>query len=251
MSGTAVPPTPVAVPPAIKSAKPGSKLKKRKRAADVRTQLAELRTYLAQDMTDFEIAEAMEIGAAIYNQLKREFYRQETLELNGKPIEQTYIDYVAQQRRNIKDLDQLIERAKTTTQFNALVGAIKARSDIQDKIIRVGQETGILDKAPEKKVILHGVAVANMDNNSLRRMIVDEMRAFGSAVGKYGFTDMDGRPLGSGEAMPELPAAVIEAPDFSAKGFPAKALATGKSDAGKASAVARKKAMVAPAAAGR
>ena len=239
-------------PVAIKTAKTHVKRALATTAAGLRTQLAELRAFLGEGKTDFEVMELMEIGVEAYNALKREFYRQETVELNGRSTEQTYIDYLIQQRRIVVDLDKFATRAQKAANYHAELGAMKAKSDILDKLIRTGQELGVIDKTPEKKVVIHGHAIATMSDSRLRKLVINELVGLNNVTKRYGFTDMEGNPLPVEENVidtpdvPMLPAPAAPAPEFSAKGRPSKSTAKGKSMAGRASAIGRKKSAVAP-----
>lgn len=181
---------------AIKRPAAGSALKKSGlTAAEVRALLYELKLHLMSgDKTDEEVQQLLGVSVGRYNELKRELYRQEQAELAGKTPEDVYLEYKWAQTARIKELDMAMSNIPEN-QPNALVGAIKAKSDIIDKILKTGQDLGIIAKEPERKIVIQGHVIAQMDNNALRKLIAQETNQLSEAIAKYGDTDMDGNPI--------------------------------------------------------
>jgi hypothetical protein len=179
---------------ALKRPVKGSNLTKRWGAEETRRRIAELQAHLGEGKDDLQIAEEMSLKTAEYNELKREMYTWETTDLNAKPMEEVYINYVLHQKQCIKDLDGMIREFRRTNQYNAMVGAVRAKSDILDKIIAKGQEFSILEKAPEKKQVIAGLMVANLDNEQLRAFITRELVGIDSLTKRYGDVDILGAP---------------------------------------------------------
>lgn len=145
--------------------------------------------------TDEEIMTMLGISTVgRYNELKRELYRQEAAEVTNKTVEDIFLEYKWAQEKCMRDLDDAM-KGIPENQPNALIGAIKAKSDIIDKVLKTGQEIGVINKEPERKVIIHGHVVAQMDNNSLRKLIAQETNLLADAISKYGDTDMEGNPI--------------------------------------------------------
>lgn len=228
---------------AIKRAKSGSNLSKRFKAVELRSYLAELKKFIAKGgKSDVEMMDALNrlrvgtepdgedcsacadadagicsehkpkpikarITPAIYNELKRELFRQGQAELNGRTAEETFLEYSWAQQQNIQDLDQLIIDAGQ--QANAKLGAIRAKSEIQDKILKTGQDMGIIAREPERKLILHGHVVADMSDVQLRKLIATELGVFARVVERFGNTNMDGELIDADSVL------ALPAPQFS------------------------------------
>jgi hypothetical protein len=242
-------------------------------AAELRTLIAELKTHLALGESDLDIAEAMGLDADRYRSLKLQMYNRERTDL-GKTTEEFYIDYRLRQEGVIAELDRMVryytpqavkveeggDNTMMADQFSAqryggqpsaIVGALRAKSDILDKIVKVGQEFGILEKIPEKKQVIGGFAIAQLSTEDLRRSIVEAVTGLKQLTARYGDTDVLGRPLvdalpapavKDAELVPPAPAA----PNFAGKGKP-KMAAAGLAKAAGARAVNRKKATSSPA----
>lgn len=153
----------------------------------LRASCAKLRSLLASGEHDDEtqVAAKMGLSWADYEQLKKKLYDFETDALRARPTEAVYVDYVIAQTRNIKDLTDLYGTLKSSKQGSAAVGAIRARSDIYDKIIKTGQEFGFIERKPEAKIIA-GVIVSQLTNIELRKAITGELSDLQRLMGMYG-----------------------------------------------------------------
>lgn len=232
--------------------KPGSKKvgKSKYTAKDLRMRLAELRSHLAMGKSDEQIAEEMSLGVESYISLKRELMRQETIRIQTASAEEIYIEYSLRQGQLIRELSDMVGTFTKNSNYNALVGAVRAKSDILDKIIKTGQDMGILVKAPERKMILQGVVVAEMGNNQLRKMIAGELQSLATIVSRFGDKDLFGAPLPGDDQempMPALPMpSEIPVPEYSADLKPVGTGSAGKAAAGRMRHMKRRKHMVAP-----
>ncbi len=186
---------------ALKRAAQGTQLKKSYTASELRTLLYEMKLRVMEGDSDEEIMTLLGVATvAKYNELKRELYRQEASDLQTKSTEEVFLDYKWAQEKCMKDLDDAMSGIPEN-QPNALIGAIKAKSDIIDKILKTGQDIGVINKEPEKKVIIQGHIIAQMDNGTLRKLIAQETNMLADALTKYGDQDMDGNPI-SGDSEP-------------------------------------------------
>lgn len=218
----------------LKAAKDGSELKRKFKADELRVKLAQLQMLLAQGKSDVDCAQAMGDGGTAmrtsqYNELKRELYRQETQGLYGKSTEDVYLEYQWAQQQCIRDLDGMIAYAKDKNNANTIVGLVRAKSDIIDKVIKMGQDMGIYNKEPEKKMVIHGHVVAKLSQPELRKLIVRETQGLAGVFTKYGDRDLMGNPIGQLTAGTEQPKFGSMEKTGLAKSGPEKAAAARKS----------------------
>lgn len=173
--------------------------------AELREAIAELLAYLASGYDDSEARAELGLDPEQYASLKREMYSQQAEYYRTRPTEEMYTDYVAEQRACIKELDKIVARFTDEKNSSAIVGAVRARSDIVDKIVKLGQDVGLIDKEPDKKVVLGGIAVAALTDAQLRRAIVGEVKEIDRLVSHFGdgigIIDMVPGPLH--RALPE------------------------------------------------
>jgi hypothetical protein len=180
---------------------------------ELRLRVAELKALLADGMTDLEACDELGLDIQDYNALKREMYAQDKLELVGKSTEEVYADYVRNQTKCVRDLDDLADMLKKAGQPAAIVGAIKAKSDIFNRIIDTGQTFGIIEKVPERKQIIGGIAVGQLDNEELRKLIADQLAGLKQFVGRYGNVDLFGNPIEKDrKALPVQEAEIVVSP---------------------------------------
>lgn len=141
---------------------------------------------LCRGKSDREIVADMGISAEEYEELKSAMFDAKADELRGTPEDHMYVRYMIEQNINLKDLTRMIKQFKTTKQYNAMVGAVRARSEILDKIIAKGQEFGLIKKTPSRKEIVAGVLVADMSNQALREGITHAIKNLDRLVREYG-----------------------------------------------------------------
>lgn len=117
--------------------------------------------------------------------------------LRGMPREHVYVQYCIDQGQNLRDLTDLIRSLDSQKQYNALVGAIRLRSDIQDKIIARGQEFGIIKKEPERKEYVGGLLIADLSTDDVRKALADKLNSLGTVMSQFGDGDISSLSAGT------------------------------------------------------
>lgn len=173
------------------------------RERELRKQVAQLMALYAEGCNDDESLALMGLSPARFVRVKKALFDQEAERLAATPTEHTFVQYVLDQTACIKDLTDLLKEAKKQKNSNAGVGAIRARSDIYDKIVRTGQEFGLLEKKPEERRIVAGVMVAQLTNDQLRQAITGAISNLNEMVATFG--DLDFASIQPGELHRELP----------------------------------------------
>ncbi len=159
---------------------------------------------LCKGDADSDIMDYTGLSPEVYGILKHQVLDDKALELRNKPSEHVYVEYVLAQQQNISDLTDMIVSFKKTNQFNALVGAIRARADLHDKLIAKGQEFGIFRKEPERRTIL-GVLVTEMTRADLKTAITGAIGSLDKMMSMYGDSNIIDVPTGDlhyGKALP-------------------------------------------------
>ncbi len=124
--------------------------------------------------------------------------------------------YLIEQERNIVDLNDLVNNLNSKSQYSAIIGAIRMRAEIADKVIATGQTLGLITKEPDKKLLLGGLALADMKEKDLRQGVLDAIGGLGKMLTKYqGDTNIRALapgPLHQGEVIDMDPAPALEKP---------------------------------------
>lgn len=178
----------------------------RKTKLELASQIYDL---MVQGGSDSDIIDTLSIDPQTYLIAKKFLLEMKALEEESMSSKERYAQYVINQQRNILDLDELTTNLNSKTQYNALVGAIRLRADIFDRLITTGQTLGVINKEPEKRVVLGGVAIADLKDKELRRGVVKAFAGLERLIKKYGdgkkLSDIKPGKIHYGEAVGALP----------------------------------------------
>lgn len=146
--------------------------------------------WLSEGMTDDEIAASLGMEKAEFWEWKKRALKDEAEALRLKPVEEVYAEYLAAQRGIMEELGRVARKFDRAKHYTATVAALKAKSEILDRVIKTGQDFGILEKRAERKEVVAGVLVAKMDEEQLRGAIAGELARMGALLGEYGGRSM-------------------------------------------------------------
>jgi hypothetical protein len=142
---------------------------------EIRELLARLAISLAENKTMEETCEELNIRYQDYNMYVERLRALETADLLGMTEMDRFVEYCRNQTKLIRDMEDLKETFKASKQYNALVGATRLQSDIYDKMIKTGQELGIIIKTPESVNIIGGLDVRSLSDVQIRNEIASEI----------------------------------------------------------------------------
>ena len=170
--------------------------KKKKRHEEseklTRKQKVELAATIYADLvdgrTDEEIIDDLGITVQDYAVAKQFLLASKGDEEERITPKERFARYLIEQERNIVDLTDLVNNLDKQKQYSACVGAIRMRGEIADRIIATGQTLGIIAKEPEKRVLIGGIAVAEMKDVDLRKGVLEAIGGLGKMIEKYGST---------------------------------------------------------------
>lgn len=109
--------------------------------------------------------------------IQRRLLEMKTFDLQQKPIEHVYVEYMIEQLKNVHALNGMIEEFDNNSRnLAAIVAAVRLRSDIHDRILEKGQTCGVLKKAPEQKESKHSLIIADLTADDLREAIVKQYK---------------------------------------------------------------------------
>lgn len=144
--------------------------------------------HVAAGQTDAWIIAKLGLGSDEYWDMKRRVFRSQVDAFQRRTTEEIYAEYVTQQAACIHDLSSVVEaaRAKKPPDLKAQIATIKLRSDIYDRIIRTGQDFGIIERKAERREIAMGVVLADLSDEDLRARISGELTGLQDLMGKFG-----------------------------------------------------------------
>ena len=94
-----------------------------------------LRALQASGLTTDEIVDRSGWTEDKLSKVREELFAREEMDLVGRRTEDVFIDYVMRTRANIRQLDDILEDLRMTKQGSAMVGAVKAKQDLMDRIL--------------------------------------------------------------------------------------------------------------------
>lgn len=118
-----------------------------------------------------------------FDRVRKVCCEEQAKRMRQKSKEEIYAEYVVEQRKCLTALEKIIERVPKDGKKlsdNALLSAIKAKSEIEDKIIEKGQELGILEKNGKTRssapspVQVEDSQVGKMRDDDLRDAVASE-----------------------------------------------------------------------------
>lgn len=148
---------------------------------------------LAKGESESDLCEMLGLEPEEYETKRKAMLIEKASEYKNKPPEHMFVEYVIWQLRGINDLTELVEKLKVskTPNANAIVAAIKVRSDVYDKVIAKGQEFGVLRKsAAESKISIGGITLADLTNEKLRTQITSAIGDMDKLMKRYGDMSM-------------------------------------------------------------
>lgn len=127
-----------------------------------------------------------------------------------------FSEYRERQLMAARELEDLALAFRAGGQFSALVTAIKARSDILDKVIKCGQDLGLIKRSPREIRFRGKVDIKAMNVQELRVLLGREIRQLHKLIDPHRSNVVEGTAgvvlqrilrSGEGESSPKPPTA--------------------------------------------
>jgi hypothetical protein len=177
---------------------------------------------LTSGIPDDDAMDELGVDEATYSRIKAKMFDLKAEEVRTKPTEHVYVQYMLDQAANIRDLTGMISEFKKTKQYNAMVGAIRTRADLQDRLIKQGQDFGLIQKSPAQRQVVAGIVITEMTNVELKRAAMRELRTLSrlmESAGDVDFLDVEASEVHRGPALkaPEREPLEVGRPEPKAK----------------------------------
>lgn len=160
----------------------GKKLSRRQKLALA----ASIYEQLLDGQTDADIMDDLGITAQDYAVAKKFLLDSKGDEEVALSTKARFARYVIEQERNIVDLTDLVNHLDRQKQYSSVIGAIRMRSEIADRVIATGQTLGVIAKEPERRLLLGGISVTDMKEGDLRKGVLEAIGGLSKMIDKYG-----------------------------------------------------------------
>jgi hypothetical protein len=149
-----------------------------------------LYSQMLEGSSESKVADDYGWDAETLTAIRRVMFEVQTTQLRKMSREDHFVEYRIHQHQNLKDLGDLISSLDSNKQYNAIVGALRLRSDIHDKLVAKGQEFGIIKKEPERKEVVGGILVGDMDAGAVRGILMTKLSSLEKLMSDFGDADL-------------------------------------------------------------
>lgn len=174
---------------------------------------AEIRKLIGKNYTDDEICEKLNIRPNLLVEYKRRIYQHDKVRFQGMDKYVVFSDYVSKSSQMVKELDEVKLKFRNRGQWSALVSAIKAKKEIYDSVIKMGQEFGLIDRRAAEVKVQGEVSFSTMSDADVRREIESEVKRL-NEIAQGGVVDMRPELMGVTDDNVEhfVPANIVSLP---------------------------------------
>lgn len=204
--------------------------------------------------SDDSIMAVLGMDAETFYEAKKFMLESKAAEHRTKPREHVYVEYVLDQKGNIRLVDNMLTKLDAPTaggkmHYNAFVGAVRLRSDIMDRIMDRGFDLGILRKSSGGQAeVVGGFKVAGLTDDDLRKEIAALTKSTSDLVEMHSEGDLLSVDAGPTHHGPGLIDGIVEDDEAEMDAAPEDVPAPPvKSVAKPPVAIVRKKAVTPPA----
>lgn len=144
--------------------------------AEARRCMNRIRHMIGKNYDDAEIAEELNIRSDQVEFLKRRIYQLDKARFQSFDKYAVYTDYVAKSTQMVKELDEIKTKFRNRGQWAALVAAVKQKGEIYDKVIKLGQDFGFIDKKATEIKVEGEMTFSTMSEKDIRAEIESEVK---------------------------------------------------------------------------
>lgn len=164
-----------------------------------------IQNHIEQGVEPEEARQLLNVSDAEFDALVDYFYRTREQTNRGKSADRWFINFATRMaaisRELKKEVKQSIEWDGKSGKKGLLVldgrnrvMAFEKMAEIEMNIMKVGQQLGVIPKAPERSQVLVGIAYADLSPQQLLELLEKETRETEELWARYGSKDIYGNP---------------------------------------------------------
>ncbi len=134
-----------------------------------------MRHLIGKNYTDDELADELKIRSDQVSILRRKIYQTDKARFQSFDKFAVYSDYVSKCTQMVKELDDIKTKFRNRGQWTALVAAVKQKGEIYDKVIKLGQDFGFIDKKATEIKVEGEMSFSAMSDKDIRAEIQAEV----------------------------------------------------------------------------
>ncbi|KKN42113.1 hypothetical protein LCGC14_0716450 [marine sediment metagenome] len=121
--------------------------------------------------SDEDIRDELSITRPKLQQVKKEATSREVQVLRDQKPEEMFVSYRRDQMRLVKRLEDIAKTSKEGNQPAPQVAAVRAISDLYDRVIKTGQDMGVVEKVPDRSQVAGAFIFSDMSDAGLRKFV--------------------------------------------------------------------------------
>jgi len=161
------------------------------------TRITRVLSLLRAERGEESVVGEMGLEREEWEEVKREALEEEGRRLGSRSKEEIYAQYVIAQSACVRDLMEVKRKGKANAGQNAAwVSAVKARSEIFDRIIKMGWELGLVERREVEESkgkgteVNVGVVLSGLSDVELRGKVVRELSNLNDIMEEFGEKDI-------------------------------------------------------------
>lgn len=142
-----------------------------------------MRAFLAEGLSREEIKKRLGIDDKVYDEIEMILLETEGTKFTNMGTAHRYYVYMLRTEQFIRELDQFTRlHMEDDPRKSGVVGAIKAKAQLTENLMRMGQELGIISKRAKEIRVLGEINLVALPNEEIRQLYEERMSFFQSVM---------------------------------------------------------------------
>ena len=153
------------------------------RARWIRRAQVYMRAFLAEGLSREDIKDRLGINDKVYDEIELNLLESEGAKFTNMGTAHRYYIYMLRMEQLVRELDQFTRlHMDDDPRKSGVVGAIKAKANIYDNLMKMGQELGIIAKRARELRVLGEINLVALPNEEIRQLYEERMAWFDSVM---------------------------------------------------------------------
>jgi hypothetical protein len=142
-----------------------------------------MRAFLAEGLSREEIKERLDVKDKVYDEIEMRLLESEGAKFTSMGTAQRYYHYMLRNEQFIRELDQFTRlHMEDDPRKSGVVGAIKAKAQLTENLMKMGQDLGIISKRAKEIRVLGEINLVTLPNDEIQKLYEERMSWFQSVM---------------------------------------------------------------------
>lgn len=167
--------------PALNQYEPGKQQYLRDRW--IRNASTYMRAFLAEGLSREEIKDRLGVDDKIYDEVEMLLLETEGSKFTNMGTAHRFFIYMLRQEQFVRELDQFTRlHMGDDPRKSGVVGAIKAKAQLVENVMKMGQELGIISKRAKEIRVLGEINLVTLPNEEIQQLYEERMAFFSNVM---------------------------------------------------------------------